>query len=201
MGLKFITILESFFPKGQIWIFQTYFNYLIDGISKEFERAYNSAKEFYANFNIIESEELADIHAKDYLIDGELYSKSELQRIIVEYINKDLSFSEIIEDFANFIGFPIEWGVFGLPAQFGDFEFAETFGDLTNPEEFQVMNLIIILDETIECLNFRKINFLVNYLKPPYLYISYINKPVASLDYIEFGRSTFPSEFGIVESC
>lgn len=201
MDLKFVSIIKSFFPKGKIWEFQTNFNYLIDGISIEFSRLYSNAKDFYNNFNIINSDEFAILHGKDYIIDTSIYSNKEIQRIIVEYINKDLGFKQIIKDFATFIGYPISYAVYGEPAQFGNFEFAEDFGDLTDADEFQVMNLIIILDETIECPDFRKINFLVNYLKPPYLYVSYINRPVASLNYIEFGRSTFPSEFGNVKQC
>ncbi len=201
MGLKFITLLKSFFPKGQIWVFQTNFNYLIDGISREFERAYNSAKEFYANFNIIESASLAPFHAKDYLIDGTIYTNLELQRIIVEYINKDLSFKQIIEDFANFINSPLFFALNGTPVQFGDFEFADTFGDETEGSEFEIMKLVVVLDEDIICSEFKKINFLINYLKPPYLLISYINKPAFSENYIEFGRSEFPSEFGEVIQC
>jgi len=201
MDLKFVATIKSFFPIGKIWDFQTNFNYLIDGISIEFARLYNNAKDFYNNFNIINSEELADFHAKDYLLDGELYTNKELQRIIVEYINKDFGFKQIIEDFANFINSPIEWRVYGLPVQFGEFEFAETFGNIDNPAIFEVMNLVIILDVSIICSDFKKIDFLVNYLKPPYLNVDYVNKPLISSNYIEFGRSTFPSEFGAIKPC
>ena len=201
MGLKFSELLKSFFPIGKIWEFQTNFNYLLDGISKEFERSYNSAKEFYINFNIINSEKLAYLHAKDYLLDGTIYTSLELQRIIVEYINKDLSFKEIIEDFANFINSPVVFAVNGTPVQFGEFEFEETFGDENVPSGLEVMNLVIVLDVDIVCQEFRKINFLVNYLKPPYLLVSYINRPPLSTNFIEFGRSEFTSEFGEVIQC
>jgi len=68
MDLKFVTLLKSFFPKGKIWEFQTNVNYLINGLSVEYGRAYNASKEFYNNFNIINSEVLASPHGKDYLI-------------------------------------------------------------------------------------------------------------------------------------
>lgn len=201
MELKFTELLKSFFPKGKIWEFQTNFTYLINGISVEFGRLYTSATDFYNNFNIIESEKLAPLHAKDYLIDGTIYTDFEIQRIIVEYINKDLSFNQIIEDFTNFINSPVVFALNGAPVQFGNFEFADTFGDETEVSEFEVMKLVIVLDVDIVCAEFKKINFLVNYLKPPYLLVSYINKPVFSENYIEFGRSEFSSEFGEVIQC
>jgi len=171
MAVKFENILKSFFPKGQIWIFQTNFIDLITGMSIEFLRAYDSAKEFYINFNIINSEVLAIEHGRDYLLNTDLYTNAEIQRIIVEYINKDLGLKDIIEDFATYIGHPITW------------------------DSAEIMILEITFISSIDCEYFNKIRFLANYFKPPYLQIIYINSPAIEDPFI-FGDSTFGSTFG-----
>ena len=198
MDLKFVTLLKSFFPKGKIWEFQTNFNYLINGLSVEYGRAYNTAKEFYNNFNIIEKETLADIHSDDYLIVSGLYSKLELQRIIVEYLNKDFAFKTIIEDFATFTGIPISWQNPHKPFIFGSSEFGDFFGDADNPG---IMELLIKFEPDVTCREYNKIVWLVEYLKPPYLDVQYTNEPVSASDLFTFGSSKFGDKFLNIVPC
>ena len=168
MDVKFVKVLKEFFPKGLIWKFQTNFTYLIDGISIEFGRAYDSAKEFYNNFNIITSYILAVEHSKDYLITQDIFSNSELQRIIVEYLNKDLSFNEIILDFANFVGSSISFGA--LPESFivGSNTAGNALGDAAYTNTRMVLYVVFSSIETPEDQeNILKIKELIAYLKPP----------------------------------
>ncbi len=116
MDIKFVKVLKLFFPKGKIWIFQENFTYLIDGISIEFGRIYDKAKQFYEDFNIIESDALAVEHSQDYIIVQDAFTNAELQRIIVEYLNKDLKFEDIITDFASYIGMTLSYGA--IPESF-----------------------------------------------------------------------------------
>lgn len=197
MDLKFVKLIKSFFPKGKIWEFQQNFNYLIDGLSVEFGRAYDTAKEFYNNFNIIESELLASPHGRDYLIIEGLYSNREIQRIIVEYLNKDFGFKDIIEDFANFIGVPIEWGS-PAPLEFGVFQFADEFGVTDNTME---LLLTIGLSGDTTCQEYNKMKWLVEYLKPPYLSVIFSDAPVSAIIPITFGVSQFSDDFGELVPC
>lgn len=192
MDLKFVTLLKSFFPKGKIWEFQTNFNYLIDGLSVEYGRAYNSAKEFYENFNIIESESLAKEHSLDYLIVQGLYTKLELQRIIVEYLNQDLGLKEIIEDFANFTNVSISWENPHAPFIFDSSKFGDKFGDKDNPG---IMELLIKFGSSVTCKEYNKIYWLMEYLKPPYLDVQYTNKPLQANDKFIFDSSKFGDKF------
>lgn len=197
MDLKFVTLLKSFFPKGKIWEFQTNVNYLIDGLSVEYGRAYNASKEFYNNFNIINSEVLASPHGRDYLIIDGLYNDFEIQRIIVEYLNKDFGYQEIIEDFADFIDVPIEWGI-TPPLEFGVFQFGDEFGA---SEEAMELFLIIGLEGDATCQEYNKMKWLVEYLKPPYLSVTFSNPPSESILPITFGYSQFGDDFGELVSC
>lgn len=197
MDLKFVAILKSFFPKGKIWEFQTNFIYLINGISVEFGRAYDAAKEFYNNFNIISSEALAGNHGEDYLIKAGLYTNRELQRIIVEYLNKDLRYREIIQDFADFIGVDITWGLIP-PLEFGVFQFGDEFGA---SEEVMELFLIIGIDGDITCQEYNKLTWLVNYLKPPYLSVTFSDQPVNAIIPLTFGYSQFGDDFGELVPC
>ena len=193
MDIRFSNIIKNFFPKGKAWEFQSNFTSLINGMSDEFGRLYRDSTDFYNNFNIINSQELADVHALDYLIVKGLYDKSELQRIIVEYLNKDLSFKEIIEDFSNFTGINIMFLNLPLPLEFGTFEFGDEFGDATASE---FMDLLIGFEDDVTCREWNKIRWLVEYLKPPYLRVRYDNKPIESVTDFDFGVIEFGESFG-----
>jgi len=197
MDLKFVTLLKSFFPKGKIWEFQTNVNYLIDGLSVEYGRAYDASKEFYNNFNIINSEVLASPHGRDYLIIDGLYNDFEIQRIIVEYLNKDLGFKEIIEDFADFIDVPIVWGLIP-PLEFGVFQFGDEFGQ---SETVMELFLTIGLDGDATCQEYNKMKWLVEYLKPPYLSVTFSDQPINAIVPFTFGYSQFGDDFGELISC
>lgn len=199
MALKFSIIIKSFFPKGKIWEFQKNFDNLIDGISKEFSRIYNSATAFYNSFNIIQSELLAGQHSRDHLIIEGLYTNRELQRIITLYLNKDFRFREVIEDFANFIGVNILWSL-PQPLEFGVFQFGDEFGDATSSE---IANLFLTIgvDEDISCRDWNKLNWLVNYLKPPYISIEISDSPINSITPFTFGLSQFGDDFGELDQC
>lgn len=199
MALKFVTLIKSFFPKGKIWEFQENFNNLIDGISVEFSRAYDAATSFYNNFNIIQSELLAGLHGRDYLIIEGLYTNREVQRIIVEYLNKDFGFQEIIQDFADFIGVDIIWSL-PSPLEFGVFQFGDEFGDATSS---QIGNLFLTIgiNGDITCQEWNKINWLVNYLKPPYINVEVSDAPINSIIPLTFGVSQFGDDFGELDQC
>lgn len=198
MDLKFVALIKTFVPKGKFWENQEKFNLLIDGISDEFSRAYNKSKKFYEEFNIISSEALAGEHSQDYLIIQGLYTNRELQRIIVEYLNKDLGLKAIIVDFANFLNVNLIWGTAITPLEFGVFEFADEFGDANASP---VMELFIEFDNDITCQEYNKIVWLVSYLKPPYLKVTYTNKPVNAIVPFTFGYSQFSDEFGELIPC
>lgn len=174
MDIRFVEVLKRFFPKGKFWDFQEKFLYLIDGISVEFGRAYESAKTFYDNFNIISSSNLAVEHSQDYLIIQDLFTDDELQRIIVEYLNKDLKFAQIIEDFATYVGMILTFG--SLPSSFivGRNTAGNPLGDI----DFTNTNMVLYVEfnsiETPEDQeNIIKIKWLIDYLKPPYIEVVY----------------------------
>ena len=68
MDLKFVRVLDNFFPKGKFWESQTNIKKVINGVSDEFARIHKESKTFYNNFNIINSTTLAKEHSQDYLI-------------------------------------------------------------------------------------------------------------------------------------
>ena len=196
MELKFVDIIKRFFPKGQIWIFQTYFNYLIDGISVEFSRLYDKAKQSYDDINIIDSSVLAVEHSKDYLLTQGLYTRAEIQRIIVEYLNKDFDIKEVIEDFANFIGTNIEFGTVVNPFMIGRSTIGNRLGDplINNTRAILYIKFLDVDDVS----NIAKVKDLVAYLNPPYLQVVYndtntnINTPFI------IGRNTTGNPLGII---
>ena len=198
MDLKFVSTLKSFFPQGKIWDFQTNFNYLIDGISDEFGRSHKTATQFYNDFNIIKSESLASLHGVDYLIISGLYTNREIQRIIIEYLNKDYDFRDVIEDFANFIGVDILWS---LPEalEFGVFQFGDEFG--STESQIGSLYLTIGIEGEVTCQNWNKINWLVQYLKPPYINVEVTDAPITSIIPFTFGLSQFGDDFGELNQC
>lgn len=198
MGLKFINIFKSFFPQGKIWEYQEEFNNLIDGMSREFGRSHDKTSKFYDDFNILNSTSLAVEHSKDYLIQQGLYDVDELQRIIVNYLNGDLDFKEIIEDFATLVGSPISWEKAPTAIEFGIFEFGQEFGD---PNIEQTMQLIIKFPDDVTCSQYTKVTYLVGFLQPPYLEVFFTNKPTETLTEFQFGISEFGDGFGDIASC
>jgi len=196
MNTKFVSILQSFFPKGKAWEFQTNFGYLIDGTSEEFGRSYDTASQFYRDFDIVNSVNLASEHGSDYLIKPFLFTNSEIQRIIVEYLNKDMTFKQIIEDFAGFIGASVGWD---LPPyfEFGYSQFGDEFG-----AESAVGNLYVVLDiGNVTCQQYQKIRWLVEYLKPPYINVELSDPPLTSIVPLTFGYSQFGDDFGEMAAC
>ena len=194
MDLKFVNVLNRFFPKGKFWDLQENLNNLVAGISVEFSRVYDESKTFYQEFNIIESFNLADKHAEDYLISKNIYTKAELQRIIVNYLNKDNKIKAVIEDFANFIGTPIEFGAVIYPFIIGRSTTGNALGDplLNNPR----MVLYIEFLDVNDVNNIRKIKDLVSYLKPPYLQVIYnTTNDVQNIPFV-IGRNTTGNPLG-----
>lgn len=195
MAVKFESILKSFFPKGIIWDFQDNFKKLIEGISIEFNRAYLSSKAFYDDFNIIESENLASVHALDYLLNMNLYSKVENQHIIVEYLNKDLSFEEILNDWADFIGIVIEFGQVFQPFIIGRSTTGNALGDplFNNHRMVLYIRFISGFDEQ----DISKYKWLLEYLKPPYLQLVYSQVGAVENTPFYVGRNTTGNPLGI----
>lgn len=202
MGLAFETIIKSFLPKGKIWETQESLNYLISGTAKEPKRLHDKATKFYNEFNIINSSVYAPEHSQDYLIIQGLYTNEELQRIIVEYLNKDYEFKQAIENFADFIGVDLLWKKFPFPLEFGTFQFSDEFGD---PNASETCELLIEFDTSvtgdISCVQYNKILWLVNFLKPPYLKITFENPPNVSSEDFEFGYSQFGDSFSGYVPC
>lgn len=202
MGVAFEKIIKSLLPKGKIWETQQNLNSLIQGTAREPKRIYDKATNFYNEFNIINSFKYAPEHSQDYLIIQNLYTSPELQRIIVEYLNKDYEFREAIEDFADFIGVDLVWKKMPLPLEFGVWQFGDEFGD---PNASETCELLLEFDITvtgnITCQQYNKILWLVNYLKPPYLKITFENPPSQSTIDFEFGYSQFGDSFGDYTPC
>lgn len=171
MDLKFINILTNFLPKGKFWEDQPYVKKIIAGVSNEYSIVYEKAKYFYTTFNIIKSQELATIHSQDYLITQGLYTKAELQRIIVKYLNKDYDLKFIIEDFADFIGTGIEFGSVASPFIVGRNTIGNSLGDPTY-NNTRMMLYVKFLNVN-DVINIRKVKDLIKYLKPPYLQVIY----------------------------
>ncbi len=193
MDLKFTQLLTRFFPTGKIWEFQANLFSLFEGVSIEFSRVYELGNNFHREFNLVESETYASEHSEDYLIRQGIYTNLELQRIVVNYMNKDIEFKAAIEDFAAFINVPITW--LNLPAafEFGVFQFGDEFGD---PTVSPNMELLIEFDSGVTCQEYRKVRWLVEFLKPPYLKVTFSNEPVLSIQPFEFGVSQFGDAFG-----
>lgn len=171
MDLKFVNILNRFLPKGKFWEDQPDIIKLLNGTSDEFKRAYDDSKYFYENFNIISSSKLAVQHSLDYLITQDLYSRAELQRIIVEYLNKDYGLKDAIIDFTDFIGTPIEFGTIPNPFIVG----RSTAGNILGDPAYDNTRAILYIKflDVNDVNNIRKTKDLVEYLVPPYLKIVY----------------------------
>lgn len=194
MDLKFATLLNSFLPKGKFWEMQNNISKITEGISDEFSRVYMDSKNFYNNFNIIESFTLANEHSKDYLITENIYTNPELQRIIVNYLNKDNKLKEVIEDFASFINTPIEFGAVPSPFIVGRNTTGNALGDplFNNPR----MVLYIKFLDVNDVNNIKKIKNLVKYLMPPYLQVIYnTTNDIENIPFI-VGRNTTGNPLG-----
>ena len=171
MDLKFVTLIKSFFPQGNIWEFQSNFLSLINGISVEFGRVYDKATTFYNEFNLINSYSLAIDYSKDYLVKQGLFTNVELQRIIVQYLNKDYVLQSIIEDFATFIGCDLEFSGVPNPFVVGRSTIGNYLGDpLINNTR---CILYIKFNDIYDVDNIRKMKELISYIKPPYLRVIY----------------------------
>jgi hypothetical protein len=195
---KFVELFERLLPEGRAWEIQDNTRNLLNGISEEFGRSHDKATKFYRDFNLLNSSNLAFEHSQDYLITKSLYTNRERQKIIVDYIEGDeFEFKKAIEDFATFIGTPINYLPLPLPIEFGTFQFGDEFGD---PNALGYMELLIEIElqSETDCLSWNKIRWLVEYLKPPYLKVYYSNKPVSALTPFEFGNIEFgdSAEFG-----
>jgi len=194
LDLKFVALIKSFFPDGKFWEFRNNFGHLIDGMSVEFSRAYEKAKLFYSEFNIINSESLAREHSQDYLIKQGLYTNRELQRIIVEYLNKDFQLEEIINDFADFIGADIEYSSIVNPFMVGRNTTGNRLGDINYNSNR--MLLYIKFNDIYDIGNIAKIKELMRYLKPPYLRVIYnTTSDVINIPFI-VGRNTAGNPLG-----
>ncbi len=198
MALKFAGLIKSFLPKGKAWELKDNSSKLIDGMGGEFERSYNTATAFYNDFNIIQSENLADRHGQDCLIKTELFTKRELQRIIVEYLNKDYDYKSIIIDFGSFINETVSFITLPTAMEFGELQFGDELGD---PTLSRNMELLIKFSDTISCANYKKLEWLALYLKPPYVNVIFENKPINSITPFTFGYSQFGDELGELSAC
>ena len=198
MAVKFENILKSFFPKGIIWIFQDSFKKLIKGMSIELNRAYVSATQFYDDFNIIESEALAHKHAADYLLNLSIYSNNQHQKIIVDYLNKDLNYVEILQNWADFLGVVIEFGT--LPPSFivGRSTTGNALGDPSVNNHR--MTIYIKYISGFENNNDIKFEWLLEYFKPPYIYIIFSKIDINSDTPFYIGRNTTGNPLGIINS-
>ncbi len=198
MVLKFVNLFDSLFPKGKAWDEnQDNITKLKNGLSDEFGRIYDNITTFYQNFNIINKFELAKLHGKDYLLDVDLFSNSEIQHIIVEYIYGNYSLQEMIEDFATFIGADIEFLNPAPPMEF-IFTFPSEFGDENVNSNMQIF--IEFADGTT-CEHYRKIVYLVNFFKPPYLLAEFSNAPAGGIQLFEMGSAEFGHRFGEEVTC
>lgn len=184
MDLRFSEIIKSFLPVGKIWEQQENTTNLINGMSDEFGRLYTDAVSFYNNFNIVKSYELASEHGNDYLIKSGLFTGIEIQRIIVQYLNKDMDFKEIIQDFADFINASVTWGV----PQYFEIGFSQC-GDELGGEGSPAILFVILDASNVTCSQYRKIKWLVEYLKPPYLHVLMSDPPLTGSIPFEIGYS------------
>ena len=200
MDLKFKQLLTSYIPKGKAWEDNQDFNKILEGFSNEFGRVHSKIKNFYNNFNIIKSSVYAVDHSKDYFIVQGLYNNLELQRIMVEYLNKNYHFIDALKDFSNFINIPIKFLQMPTPFEIGSSQFGDEFGD---PNALSYMNLFISFDQVVDlsCEDYNKVRWLSEYLKPPYLTITYTNQPTNTIEHFEIGLSQFGDEFGGIGTC
>lgn len=200
MELRFEELIKRNLPTGKAWEYQDNFNHLIGGSAVEFGRLYEDVKAFHTQFNIVESYRLATNHGEDYLLDTELFTRRELQRIIVKYIHQNYSLEKMIRDFGNFIGVPIDFDRPPPPFEFGVSRFGEEFGD-PEAKRSSSIYLEIHLGAEVTCLQYRKLVWLINYFKPPYLYVMISNKPDDAIRFFQFGVSTFNQGFGDIIPC
>lgn len=198
MDLKFVEILKGFLPKGKAWENQENTFKIFEAVSDEFSLIHAKGASFYKNYNLVQDESLATEYSNDYLIYQGLYSNLELQRIIVEYINRGYEFKDAVEDFSEFIGVPINWTFLPYPMEFGDMQFGDEFGDASVS---RVMELLIEFEEDVTCADFNKIKALVQYLQPPYLSVQYTNTPTDDIVALEFGEMQFGDEMGELITC
>lgn len=195
---KFVELFTRLLPKGRAWDLQTNNKNLLDGISVEFGRSHDKATQFYKDFNLLRSANLAFEHSQDYLITEKLYNNLERQKIIVDYIEGDLySFKEAIEDFAIFINVDIEWTLLEEPFIFGSSKFGDKFGYINA----NIMQLFIKFVGSPTCEEYNKIRWLVEYLKPPYLEVTYTDKPLIAFEKFIFGTSEFGDQFANIIPC
>ena len=200
MDLKFKELLKSYIPKGKAWEDNPEFNNILEGFSSELGRVHKNIKTFYDSVNLINSNIYADRHSTDYLIPKGLYNNNELQHIILEYLNKDYPFIDALEDFASFINLPIRF--LKLPTSF-EVGFSQVGDELGDPNARENMNLFISFDNVngLTCLEYNKMRWLAEYLKPPYLSITYTNAPSSSISNFEVGFSQVGDELGGFETC
>ena len=200
MDIKFKELLHSYIPKGKAWEDNQYLDQILEGFSDEFGRVHKKIKTFYDNFNIINSNIYTIRHSEDYLIVQGLYNDSELQRIILEYLNKDYHFIDALEDFASFMSLPIRF--LKLPTSF-EVGFSQVGDELGDPNARENMNLFVSFDNVngLTCLEYNKVRWLAEYLKPPYLSITYTNAPSSSISNFEVGFSQVGDELGGFETC
>jgi len=199
MVIKFVDLFTRLFPKGKAWDEnQINITYLKNGLSDEFGRIYDKITAFYQNFNLLNSYELSNFHALDYLLNVNIFNKRELQHIIVEYIYGNYEFRDLIEDFANFIGINLTY-LKPTPAfKFGRSKFGDKFGiDGVEPN----MQIFIEFDVDATCDHYRKIVYLVMFFKPPYLQVDFSAQPLSSYDVFKFGKSKFGTQFKTIVPC
>lgn len=197
MDVRFYNVISRFFPKGKAWELTGNFDNLVKGLSVEFGRAYNQIKTINSQIEITKSSALAIEHGRDYIIDTELFDADEIQRIIVNYINKEVEFKDVISDFADYIGYPVVWFSDIDEIEF-TFEFTAVFGDESTALP---MILKVEFDPNIQCKQYNQLIFLIEYLKPPYIQIEYIGVPNLGLTPFEIGLSEVGSPLGDTNPC
>lgn len=200
MALKFEELLTRHFPKGKIWSYPSpNLTAIKKGLAIEFNRIYEAITDFYNDFNILNSSNLAKLHAKDYFLDETIFTNDELQHIIVEYIYGSYTLKDLVIDFANFIGEPLEYIDTEPDIGFGVFEFGnEITGQFGDYRELGLMVIKLSLPLDISCDNYAKIKYIVDFFKPPYLRVLFENEPYCPInpeDFI-FNTSLFGDRFG-----
>lgn len=200
MDLKFVNLLCDFLPKGKIWENpQGNILKLKHGISDELGRVYLQITEFYADFNILNRSNLANTHALDYGLDAHSFTDQEMQHIIVEYIHKNYTLQQIIEDFSALIGASVEF--YAPPKQHSRIGGIKTSFKLYGGEKNMVVWLQYAFNPSTTCIQYQKINYLANFFKPPYVKLTQEGAaPIAIKDFFA-GKSRVGSRLGGVETC
>lgn len=85
------------------------------------------------------------------------------------------------------------------PLEFGEFEFGDEFG--SSESQIGSLYLTIGIEGEVTCQNWNKINWLVQYLKPPYINVEVTDAPITSIIPFTFGLSQFGNNFGKVNQC